>query len=550
MRRSTNSSPARFVLAFLLAMTFAVAPAAPGQAQPSGAKAPRLSDWPLFGRDRNATRYSPLTAINAGNLKKLGIAWSRSLGPYQVLSESFPTVVGRTMYITTTTDEIIALNAVTGKILWKYTPQVDFSLSTGVGGYGVTVNRGVAVANGKLYVLTFDDNLQAIEQSTGERLWQTKVADPHTGAYETMAPTAWKGMIFVGVSGSEDGIRGFVAAYDEKTGKQVWRFYTVPAPGHGWVPKGRHGGGGVYMPPTVDTKTGLVYVGTGNPSPVYLGASRPGIDLYTDSILALRATTGKLAWYHQEVAHDLWDYDAESPVVIFDTRIHGKTVHAVAEAGKSGYVFIMNARNGKDLFPPLAFVKENHTPPTTKGVLECPGSVGGSQYGPLAYDPQTHAVYVSGINLCMIMTVTKNPAPGGETDTYGTSIPTTIKPTGTFSGVDVRTGKFIWVHDMPTPMIGGASATASNIVFTGDQQGKLYAYNARNGNELWTGDLGLGFGAAPAIYAIDGKEYIAFTIGGSALTASLHLGNVGAELVTLTLGGKKIKPFKAPGIHP
>lgn len=534
------------ILMLLVGILLAGGPITSIQARGSRASASRVVDWHLFGRDWNNTRYAPLSAVKASNIHRLGVAWSQSLGRYQVLAESYPEVVGRTMYVTTNTNEIFAYNAVTGKILWKYVPKVDFSLSTGVGGYGVSVNRGVAVSNGKVYLVTFDDHLQAVSEATGEELWNTSVANPHTGAYETMAPTVWKGLVFVGVSGSEDGIRGFVAAYDARTGKQVWRFYTVPAPGHGWVPKGHHGGGSVYMPPTVDTHAGLIYVGTGNPSPVYLGTSRPGSDLYTDSILALRATTGKLVWYHQEIAHDLWDYDAESPVVIFNTRIHGKSVHAVAEAGKSGYLFIMNARTGKDLFPPLAFVKENHTPPTPGGVLECPGAVGGAQYGPLAYDPKVHALYVSGINLCMIMKVTKTANPGGEQDTYGTVIPTDVKPTGTFSAVDVRTGKFIWKHTMDTPMIGGASVTSSGLVFTGDQHGHLYSFDAASGRLLWTGHLGLGFGSAPVIYAIDGTEYIAAVIGGSALTASLHLGNVGARVVVLKLGGKRIKPYKSP----
>lgn len=512
--------------------------------------APALSDWHLFGRDRNNDRFSPLVQINQADVGHLGVAWSQSLGQFQVLAETFPQVVEHTLYVTTSTDEVIAMNAVTGKELWKYAPRVNFSLSTGVGGYGVSVNRGVAIADGKVFLLTFDDHLQALSQATGERLWDSSVANPHQGGYETMAPTVWKGLVYVGLSGSEDGVRGQVAAYSVNSGKLVWRFYTVPAPGHGWVPaNGRHGGGTIYMPPTVDTETGLIYVGTGNPSPVFLGTGRQGTDPHTDSVLALRASTGTLVWAHQEIAHDLWDYDAESPVVIFNTRFHGHTVRAVGEAGKSGFYFIMNARTGQDLFPPLAFVKENHKPPTTQGVLECPGSVGGSQYGPVAYSPRTHAAYVSGINLCMIMTVTPGkPSPGGgESDLYGTRIPQDKTPTGTFSAVNVRTGHFLWRHTMPTPMIGGATATASNLVWTGDQHGILYAFNAQTGKEVWHGNLGLAFGSAPIVYAINHTEYVAAAIGGSALTASLSLGNVGARVVVLKLGGKRITPYKGPG---
>jgi alcohol dehydrogenase (cytochrome c) len=505
---------------------------------------PSYSDWPYFGRDRDNTRFAPQKQIDAANVSRLGLAWSTSLGAEQYLMESFPVVVGQTIYVTTSTDEVLAINAVTGHTDWIYAPSVDFSLSTGVGGYGVSVNRGVAVENGKLFMLTFDDHLQAISQSTGEELWSSAVVNDSTGAYETMAPTVYDGMVIVGDSGSEDGVRGFVAAYDENTGKQLWRFYTVPEAGSGWVPK-EGGGGTVYMPPTIDTSSGLVYVGTGNPAPAITGTTRPGPDLYTDSIVALHASTGKLAWYHQEVAHDLWDYDAESPAVLFDTRVKGKTVRAVAEAGKSGYLFILNAKTGEDLFPRVAFVKEHHTTPTTKGTLECPGAVGGSQYAPLAFDPEAGATYVSGINLCQILTVTKKPngneKGGGEKQFGGDrTTPSKEKPSGTFTAVNVTTGKIMWAHNMSTPMIGGATATAGDIVFTGDQHGTLYAYDAKSGKTLWSGDLGLAFGSAPVIYTVDGQEYVLAALGGSALTASQKLGPIGAKLVALKLNGSSL----------
>jgi alcohol dehydrogenase (cytochrome c) len=500
---------------------------------------PSYKDWPYFGRDRDNTRFAPQKQIDTSNVSRLGVAWSNSLGAEQFLMESFPVVVGRTIYVTTSTDEVIAIDAVTGHTKWIYTPSVDFSLSTGVGGYGVSVNRGVAVEDGKLFMLTFDDHLQAISQATGEKLWSTSVVDDSTGAYESMAPTVYDGMVFVGDSGSEDGVRGFVAAYSESTGKQLWRFYTVPHAGTGWVPK-EGGGGTVYMPPTIDTSTGIVYVGTGNPAPAIVGTKRPGPDLYTDSILALQASTGHLVWYHQEVAHDLWDYDAESPPVLFTTKIKGRSVRAVAEAGKSGYLFILNAATGADLFPRVAFVKEAHTTPTTKGTLECPGAVGGSQYAPLAFDPEAGDAYVSGINLCQILTVTKKVS-GGEKDFGGDrTTPSKEKPSGTFTAVNVTTGKVAWAHAMPTPMIGGATATAGNIVFTGDQHGTLYAFNAKTGQTAWKGNLGLAFGSAPVIYTINGQEYVLAAIGGAALTASAKLGQIGAELVALKLGGSSL----------
>jgi PQQ-dependent dehydrogenase (methanol/ethanol family) len=503
------------------------------------AKAPEIEDWPLFGRDHDNTRFATQDEINTGNVDELGEAWSTALGPDQYLMESFPLVLGEDVYVTTSTDEVMSINGKTGHINWTYTPEVDFSQSTGVGGYGVSVNRGVAAENGKLFLLTFDNKLQAISQKTGERLWSSQVENPATGAYESMAPTAYDGKVFVGDSGSEDGVRGFVAAYDQKTGKKIWQFYTVPKQGHGWVPKGG-GGGTIYMPPTIDTKTGILYVGTGNPAPVIVGAKRPGKNLYTDSILALDSKTGKLLWYHQEQAHDLWDYDAESPVVLFNTEIEGRRVRGVAEAGKNGLLFLLNAKTGEDLFEPVPFVKREHKPPTTKGTLECPGAVGGSQYSPLAYSPETEAVYVSGINLCMVLKVEYENHNGEKEFGGDRVVPEEEEKTGTFTAVTVNNGKVLWKHDMPTPMDGGASASAGGLVFTGDQNGTLFAFDAENGDDLWQGNVKLAFGTAPVIYSIDGTQYVLITVGGAALTASEELGEIGARVIALKLGGKQL----------
>lgn len=510
-----------------------------------GAAAAQNVDWPNFGNDLNNTRYSPLTLVNAGNVSKLGTAWNYNLGPFQVLDETFPQVINGIMYVTDSTDEVMAINAATGQELWKHASQVDFSLSTGIGGYGVSTNRGVVVADGKVFELTFDNNLEALSEATGEDLWTSSVADPHSGYYESMAPSYYKGLVFVGASGSEDGVRGFVAAYDANTGKKVWQFWTVPAPGTGWVPKGHHGGGGVYMPPTVDTTTGIVYAGTGTPSPVLLGTGRKGANLYTDSILALNAKTGKLIWYYQEVPHDVWNYGAASPVVIFDTTVNGKKVHAVGEAGKDGHFYALNAATGKPLFAPLAYVRVNHPVPTNKGVIECPGTTGGSPYSPISYSPVQHAAYIAGIDLCFKVVVTAK-ITGGETDFAGTRTPISKGSFGTFSAVDVTTGKFLWKLKMPTPLIGGSAVTASNLVFTGDQAGNVYAFDAHTGKQLWKANVGLAVGSAPIMYEVNGKEYIALAIGGSATSASQHLGKVGATIVVFALNGKPIKPIAEP----
>ena len=506
------------------------------------------ADWPVFGGVRDNTRFSSLDAIDKDNVAKLGVAWTQELSALQTMNENYPIMVGRTLYVTTNTGEVVAFDAATGRRRWKHAPKVDFSLSRGIGGFGVAVNRGVAVDDKQVYLLTFDNQLQALSRATGEMLWSSRVADPRTGAYQSMAPSVWNGLIYVGVSGAEDGIRGYVAAYDARTGKQVWRFWTVPKPGEGWVPKGRHGGGTVYMPPTVDARTGLVYAGTGSPSPTVDGSRRPGRNLYTSSILALDARTGKLRWYYQQTPHDVLNHDAASPVMLFDTVVRGRRVRAVAEASKNGYFYVLDARTGRPLFPRVPFVKQKHvTLPRGKGVLACPGTIGGAQYAPAAYSPKTHAAYVTGMNICMTVKPSERGAVTGYRDFGGEATADDDRKTGTVTSVDMRTGRVKWQKTLPWPVLGGATATAGGLVLVGDAHGILYAFDADNGSILWRAALGLAHGSAPIVYSVDGTQYVAMSIGGSPLSANFGWGKVGSRVVVLKVGGTPVRPYKGPG---
>jgi alcohol dehydrogenase (cytochrome c) len=524
-----------------------------GSTTPTTAAAPAESfsadDWPVFGRDRDNTRYAPQTEINSKTISRLGQAWSSDLGGDQILQESFPIVVDGVAYVTTSTDSVFAFDAATGKVKWKYTPKVDFSYSTGVGGYGISVNRGVAVANGKVYLLTFDCQLKAISAATGEEVFSTQVEDPKTGAFETMSPTVYDGNVYVGSSGSDQGVRGFVAAYDAQTGKQNWRFHTIPAVGDSWRTKGT-AGGTVYMAPTIDTQTGNVLFGTASPAPTIDGSKRPGPNLYTSSVVALKSDTGKLVWYHQQSPHDLWGYDASSPVMLINTTVGGQKRRIAAQASKGGYLFMLDATTGKPVFPKLAITKQAHTKPTRKGSLQCPGPLGGVQYDPMAYSPRTNAAYVSGIEFCFILKVTgdvQNEAKFGGVR----SIPSDQKPYGWFDAVDMTTGKFLWKRKMSTPMGAGAAVTAADLVFTVDQKGYIYAFNAKTGKTEWKANLGLAGAAAPVVYTVKGKQYIGVAVGGSGLTASFDFGPVGSHFFVLTLDGKKIVPAKtAPKKRP
>ena len=452
-------------------------------------------------------------------------------------------MVGEDVFVTTSTDEIMSIDGKTGHINWTYTPEVDFSQSTGVGGYGVSVNRGVAAENGKLFLLTFDDKLQAVSQKTGEKLWTSTVADASTGAYESMAPTAYDGKVYVGDSGSEDGVRGFVAAYDQKTGKKLWQFYTVPKAGTGWVPKGG-GGGTIYMPPTIDPKSGILYVGTGNPAPVIVGAKRPGKNLYTDSLLALDANTGELLWYHQEQAHDLWDYDAESPVAPLQRRNRRAPPARRRRGGQERPALPARRENRQEPLPlgpvrearPHAADAEGHARVPRRGrrlaVLAArlqPRNAGGLRLrGQHLHDPQgrprndLNGEKEFGGDRVIPENEPKRPAPS----------PRSKRPPAKCSGS--TTCRRRWTAARPRPRAASSSPATRRASSTPS--------TPRTATTSGRANLKLAFGTAPVVYEIDGTEYVLVTIGGAALTASEELGEIGARVVALKLGGKKLPP--------
>lgn len=507
-------------------------------------------NWSMFGNNMDNTRFSSLTQINTGNVKKLGLAWTMQEGANQSVFETDPVVVNGTMYLTSNTDQVMAVDAATGKLKWRYSPAVNFYNAISGGGGGVATNRGVTVANGKVYLLTFDNQLIALQASTGEKLWRSVVASSKGGYSETSPPAYWDGMLFVGSAESDSGERGFVAAYNANNGKQIWRYFTVPAPGHGWMPKvGQHGGGDVWMPPIVDTKLGNVYFGTGNPSPDEYNKDRPGCDPWVDSVVALKAKTGKFQWAHTEVCPDVWDYDSHQPPMIFNVKIHGKTVRAVGHGSKEGYYWIVNAANGHVIFKSPAAVKESNPRPfpNRKGVRVCPGAAGGFEYSPPSYSPMTQAVYEPALEICMIYQL-ESPADirahrQGAID-FGGSIAPSPPYTGAMVAINTRTGKFLWRKAMPKPMIGGSLATAGNLVFSGDDNGHFYAFNAKTGAIPWSANLGLPFGAAPITYMVHGTQYVAIAAGGSVISAIEGV-PTGGTMVVFKLNGKRIHKMPA-----
>lgn len=506
-------------------------------------------NWTSFGGNDDATRFSPLTQINPSNVGKLGVAWTAQQGKNLVGWETAPVVVNGVMYYTTQTDQVRAVNAATGKLLWQYTPKVDFYRSIAGGGGGVAQNRGVTVVNGTVYLLTFDARLIALQASTGEKLWESNVADPNAGYAESSPATYWNGLLFVGSEEGDAGQRGFEAAFDAKTGKQVWKFYTVPKPGQGWMPKGgHHGGGDVWMPATIDPSTGLLYFGTGNPSPDFVNTQRPGCDQWVNSLVALHAKTGKLAWAHSEYCNDVWDYDSMPQPLLLNLNVNGKMTRVVAHGNKSGKLFFYNAKTGKVLAttPWLGKYTIPHLKPTPQGVRVCPGAVGGIEYGPPSYSPQTQSVFQGYLNTCYIYKSLPlndvNSHQPGQVDAGG-SAQLDGPVTGGLVSIDAHTGKILWRRALSKPIGGGTLATASGLVFSGVEDGKFYAFDAKTGKTLWSANIGIGFGAPPMAYAVNGTEYIAVAAGGGAASGVANTPEAGT-LEVFKLNGGPVK--KAP----
>lgn len=477
-----------------------------------------LDDWLLHGRTYSNQRYSPLRQINARNVDGLKpVAIIQTAMP--VSFETTPIVVDGIMYATTGVFDnkmkIMAFDAATGARIWETTYHLgNFKICCG------PVNRGVAVGYGNVYVVTLDDKLIALDARDGKTRWEVQLADPRAGYSETMAPQIFDGRIIVGSAGGEWAIRGFVAAYDAKTGKQDWRWdATDPKTFEGDSYKS--GGGMVWTTPAIDPQRGLVIFSTGNPNPDLNGDSRKGDNLWTDSIVALDVNTGKLKWYYQEVKHDVWDYDATSNVVLFNVDENGKTVPAAGEAGKVGWFFIVNRENGKLIRKSEPFVpmsKNMFTTPTKQGVEMLPGANGGSEWSAPAYSPRTHMVYILGLNQLMTFTTQEpNNIPGQLRlgSTFKNVTGDRAQQSGTFTAIDVDTGKIGWQVKTPQPMMGGALATGGNLVFTGEGNGWFDAFNATTGRRLWRYNLGAGVNAPPMTYRVNGRQYIAVAAGGN-----------------------------------
>lgn len=516
-------------------------------------KAVSVTQSQLDGSDRDSanflhsnmsyaqTRYYPASQINNKNVKNLRPVFTFQTEVLESM-ETAPVVVDGVMYITTSYNHVYALDAVSGKEYWHYKHKMG-PVTTYCCGPN---NRGVAIMGDRVFMGTLDARLVALDAKTGKLLWSTEIADPELGYSETMAPVAVDGKILIGTNGGEYGIRGFVKAFDAADGKLLWTFHTIPETGHEGVwavndatgrnmlrdieaekaQLAKHGGdfyktlgGGVWMAPAVDRESNTVIFVVGNPSPDLYGAERPGDNLYTDSIVAVDLETGAYKWHYQYVAHDVWDLDAASPVILTEALDKaGKMRKVAVHGGKTGHVYVHDRATGELIRFSEAMVPQENmwVLPTREGARMLPGANGGVEWSPMAINPTTRLVYAANLHQPMTYHVEEAKYPGGKLWLGGAfKVIPGEKQWGRLAAVNMDTGKMVWKFDTEQPLIGGVLATAGNLVFNGEGNGYFRAFDAQNGKMLWEYQAGAGVNAPAVSYMVGAKQYVAVAAGGN-----------------------------------
>jgi PQQ-dependent dehydrogenase (methanol/ethanol family) len=528
--------------------------------------------WASYGRGQDNTRFSPLTQIDTKNVGHLRLAWAFQLASLRS-NESSPLVIGDTMYVTTSWGPkyVYALDARTGAQKWKYEPEIPDDVLQ----YACcdVNNRGVSFADGKLFVGRLDGKLSALDASTGKELWTADVVDYKQGSVITSPPVIAKNLVITGFGGGEYGARGSLQAYDIKTGKQVWKTWTIPGPGEpgndSW--KGdswQHGGGAAWLVGSYDAKTNTVFYGTSNPGPWNsvvrsTGDSHYGklTNLYTASTIAMDADTGKIKWAVQGTPQDAWDYDGVNEVVFADLKIGGAETPTYLKADRNGFFYVVNRETGKilsaekyifqnwaekvDLATGLPVETGEKRPGPNHPVKDvCPNLIGGKNWQPMSFNPQTGLVYIPTNNVCMDWSVSETNYKKGVFY-LGADFPTHPGPGGFMGELvawDPVAQKKVWSVKTDLPFNGGTMTTAGGLTFWGDLHGVFHAYDAAKGDELWKMSLGSGIGAGPISYSVDGKQYVAVVVGRTA-SIPAFLGDVGKQMTAATPEGGALFVF-------
>jgi len=469
--------------------------------------------WILPAHSYSGNRYlseTDITSDNVANLKKVWSATVDARGPL----ETSPIVWNGTMYVTSSHNDVYALDAKTGALKWHfpYKPHV----------IAFSANRGVALSNGRVYEATLDGKLIALDAATGKPVWSVVAAHDVTNTFFTMQPVPYKNMLILGASNGDWGGIGYISAYDQATGKRMWDWYTVPGPGQpghstwsgdSW----KRGGGAVWSGIAIDPATSTLYADAGNPQPDFLGTIRKGANLYTNSMLALdiSGATPKLKWYHQFIPHDTHDWDPAMPPVLFSGTVNGNQRNLVAAGDKGGNFWVLDAGNGAIVYHVVVSTqKGQNTEPNRRGDVACPNTNGGVEFNGGSYMPDTNAFYVPSVDQCGVWKSQGTATYVAGQFYLGGAFPTLSGPsTGYMQAVDIGTGKFMWRKHLAFPQIGGALSMSAGVVFTGGVDGDFTAYDAKTGNVLWHYATGMTIQAPPTSYVVDGKRYVAVAAG-------------------------------------
>jgi quinohemoprotein ethanol dehydrogenase len=547
---------------------------------------PEKLDWPFYGNDLANTRYQNADQINLTNVSQLKPAWvfhTGVLDPEASLEVS-PIVVNGTMFVTSGHDDVYALNGEEGELKWAYHP-TDMPPFSAISICCGRDNRGVAAGGGNVFLARLDDVLVALNAKSGTVAWKATVADYTQGYAMTIAPQYINGTVVVGLAGGEFTTRGQIVAYNGATGQELWRYYTTQ-PGTWADTSYLTGGASIWTTASADPTLGLVYFGTGNAAPDLNGILRAGQNFYTVSLIALDVTTGNLVWAFQETHHDLWDYDATQPTMLFNVTLNGTTYPALGECAKNGNYYVLDRRNGQPIYPvtevpvpttepawqnawptqpssafghltPLGIVPgtvdtsklpagvvpaPEYTPPSdTVSYLIQPGTDGGCEWPPAAYSPRTGYIYYGARYEPNTFTTSQDATTGFGSESEG--VVPGVTDYGIFGATDTATGNVIWTIQVPQPAKSGM-LVAGDLAFFGEGNGKFHGVNAATGQMLWTFDgttirHGGGAQAAPIAYVLDGREYIVNAFGGNVEDRDSYPPNpVGDAIVAFALPHK------------
>lgn len=496
-------------------------------------------NWLTYSGRYSAWRYSALGQITTRTASKLAMQWAfqvADLGQF----ETSPIEVDGILYGTGQNNRAFALDARTGRAIWRYQRNLPDKLQPCCG----TVNRGFAILGTRLFMATLDAHVVALDSKTGNVLWDVAAADYHKGYTLSVTPLAVKNEVIIGASGGEYGIRGFIDAYDAATGRRIWRFETVPGPGQAghetWAGDSwKTGGAPAWLTGSYDPQLNLIYWPTGNPSPVTYGGDRVGDNLYSDCVLALDVDTGKLKWYFQFTPHDVHDYDATEIPILIDADWHGQQRRLLVQANRNGFLYVLDRTDGTFLaakpFGKITWAKaiatngrpivNPDTEPNATGASVCPGAIGRTNWFSPSYSPETKLLYVATSTECDIITGARQQYRAGHDFIGSVELPDPAeRPTGALTALDPLTGAQKWEFKYFSSPNGGALATVGGVVFAGDSDGNFIALDARTGKDVWHVQLGAAIYSTAISYQLDGKQYVVIPSGSTLFAFGLpHL---------------------------